>query len=309
MDKRYHVPVLVESVLRYLPANPAGIYIDGTLGGGGHAESILKRLSPQGRLVGFDRDPEAIEAARGRLEAFGPRAIIVHDSIANLSAVLAAHGMDQIDGMLLDLGISSHQIDEGGRGFSYLLDGPLDMRMDPEGDLDARAVVNGYSEERLASLFLRYGEERHWKRIAAKTVKERAQHRIETTAQLAAVVTSVVGPRMATKSLARIFQAIRIEVNDELDTLSRALEQGISLLRSGGRVVVISYHSLEDRIVKQLFNQEARRWVASGSKYLPDRSKEPRVQILTKKPLVAGDAERTDNPRSRSAKLRAAEKI
>ncbi len=309
MDKWYHVPALVESVLRYLPANPDGIYVDGTVGGGGHAESIMKRLSPRGRLVGFDVDDEALEVARQRLVRFAPRTVLLHENAANLRSALASQGIQKIDGLLMDLGVSSHQIDDARRGFSFQGEGRLDMRMDRRRELDAWMVVNQYGEERLAGLFHVYGEEHSSRRIAAAIARERTIRPIDTTARLAEIIAGVVGQRLVTKSMARVFQAIRIEVNDELENLQRVLDESVHLLQSGGRIVVISYHSLEDRIVKQTFLREAKRWTPSGNKYLPDRPRVPRLQILTKKPMTAGPAERAENPRARSAKLRAAEKV
>lgn len=309
MDRRYHVPALVESVLRFLPANPDGIYVDGTLGGGGHAEAIVNRLSPHGTLVGFDADDEAVDAARTRLAPYASRTIILHENAANLKSALDALKIDGIDGLLMDLGVSSHQIDDPGRGFSFQADGRLDMRMDRRRELDAWTVVNRYDEARLSRLFLTRGEEHHSRRIASAIVKARAHRPIDTTASLASVIASAVGRRMLSKTLARIFQAVRIEVNDELENLQRILDAGISLLRARGRIVVVSYHSLEDRIVKQTFQREARQWISSGSRLLPDRPREPRLQILTRKPLTPEAAERAANPRARSAKLRAAEKL
>ncbi len=305
----YHTPVLREEVLTWLITSTDGIYVDATLGGGGHSESILQRLDPTGMLVGFDADPDAIQFAAARLSGFGERAKLVHDNFRNISAALAQRGVNHISGILFDLGVSSYQLDEPSKGFSFRGDDRLDMRMDPSQVLDARALLNQYDEAELAGIFWKYGEERASRSIARAIARQRTKTPLETTGELVALVKGVVGERFLIKTLARIFQALRIEVNKELESLTEALAQSILLLQPGAHVVVISYHSLEDRIVKEIFKREAALLRASGNKLIPDTILEPKVRILTKKPVEATDEECRINPRSRSAKLRAAEKI
>ena len=305
----YHTPVLPEEALALLITTTGGHYVDATLGGGGHAEAILQRLDPTGTLTALDTDSDAIRFARTRLAPFGGRVILVHENFRNISSVLSERGLRQVNGILFDLGVSSYQIDEPSRGFSYRANERLDMRLDRGEALDAHSVVNRYGERELATIFWKYGEERASRVIARAIVRHRKAATIDTTNQLAAVVESVVGDRHLVKSLARVFQALRIKVNNELESLQTALDQALPLLSPGGRLVVISYHSLEDRIVKETFKRAAARSVASGTKLAPDVKVEPTLKILTKKPLQASLIEKEDNPRSRSAKLRAAEKL
>ncbi len=305
----YHTPVLREEVLTWLITSTDGVYVDATLGGGGHAESILQRLDPTGMLIGFDADPDAIRFAEARLSSFGERATLIHDNFRNLSAALAQRGVDRISGILFDLGVSSYQLDEPSKGFSFRGDDRLDMRMDPSQALDARNLLNQYDEAELAGIFWKYGEERASRSIARAIARQRTGRPLETTGELVALVKSVVGERFLIKTLARVFQALRIEVNKELETLTDALPHAILLLQPGAHMVVISYHSLEDRIVKETFKREAASIRPSGNKLIPDTILEPNLRILTKKPVEATDEESRVNPRSRSAKLRAAEKI
>jgi 16S rRNA (cytosine1402-N4)-methyltransferase len=305
----FHTPVLREEVLAWLITSTTGLYVDATLGGGGHAESILQRLDPTGMLIGFDADPDAIQFAANRLSEFGRRAQLVHNNFRNIASSLAQREIPRVDGMLFDLGVSSHQFDEPTRGFSFRSDDLLDMRMDRSQPLDARTVVNEYEENDLSDVFWKYGEERSSRSIARVLVKRRAESKIETTGELAAVVRTVVGDRFLVKSLARIFQALRIEVNNELENLEIALREALTVLGDGGRIVVISYHSLEDRIVKDFFKHEAALFQPSGHKLVPDTQLVPTLRILTKKPVEASENETNFNPRARSAKLRAAERI
>ncbi len=309
MDEHYHTPVLVEEVARTLLSDPAGVYVDGTLGGGGHAEALLMMLSPGGRVIGLDVDEEALAAARRRLERFGDRIRCVRESYAALPAVLQSLAIERIDGLLLDLGLSSRQIDDPERGFSFQSDARLDMRMDRRKEFSAWDVVNTYDEKNLSRVLSMYGEERRAGAIARRVVRLREKGRIDTTSRLSEIVESVVGRRFLRNSLARVFQAIRIEVNGELEELRTGLRNAVGLIRRGGRLVVISYHSLEDRIVKEFFREETQRVVRSGNKLLPDAPRQARLAILTGKPVMAGPAEAALNPRSRSAKLRAAERI
>jgi 16S rRNA (cytosine1402-N4)-methyltransferase len=309
MDMSYHIPVLVEPVLRHLLHTPDGIYVDGTLGGGGHAEAILTHLSDHGRLIGLDADTDAISFSGKRLHQFGARFRCIHDNFANIKHALHAVGVKRIDGILLDLGISSHQVDEDCRGFSYRNDVNIDMRMDQSGVLDGREIINHYSQTKLAELFWKFGEERYSRKIAACIVKVRSEHLVQTTGDLRSVIQEAVGPRFLTNTLARIFQAIRIEVNHELDNLQTILRDSIGLLHSGGRIVVISYHSLEDRIVKSFFKNESAESHPSQNKLIPDVPCQPTLSILTKKPIIPSDEEIARNPRARSAKLRVAERL
>ncbi|MDI6738865.1 MAG: 16S rRNA (cytosine(1402)-N(4))-methyltransferase RsmH [Candidatus Edwardsbacteria bacterium] len=301
-----HIPVLLHQSVEFLGVRSGGIYADTTVGGGGHSLDILLKNGPDGRLIGFDRDPQALEAARRRLADFGDRALLVKANFSETGAHLE-NLAGRIDGILFDLGVSSPQIDKPGRGFSFMADGPLDMRM---GDtaLTASDVVNGYDQPRLAGIFKAYGEEREAGRIVRAIARQRADTPITTTGQLAGIIRST-RPAVPNKTLARIFQALRIEVNDELNSLRRALEMAPDLLAKRGRIVVISYHSLEDRIVKEFFKRKA-----GGCTCPPDLpvcacgGKPGSLRILTPKPVLPDLAEQRDNPRSRSAKLRAAEK-
>jgi 16S rRNA (cytosine1402-N4)-methyltransferase len=304
----YHTPVLTNTVLSFLQPNSDGIYVDATLGGGGHAESLLRASAPSGRVIGFDADEEALQYAKGRLNTFADRVQFVHDNFSHMTAALALLQISRVDGILFDLGVSSRQIDSPERGFGFREDQPLDMRMDRRQGADARNVLNTYDEKTLADIFWKFGEEKNSRRIAREIVRARLKGPIASTAQLAGLVESSVGGKFLTKSLARIFQAIRIEVNQELVNLGKALDAAASLLKTGGRLVVLSYHSLEDRMVKEFIREKSRTVVPSGHKYIADLPRTPELVALTKKPVVASEAERGSNPRSRSAKLRAAEK-
>ena len=288
-----HVAVLVRETLDFLGIRPEGTYIDATLGAGGHAQEILKRLG-SGRLLGLDRDPQALEAARSRLAGFGEKLMIQHGNFAELDALHAASGLPPADGVLADLGLSSMQLDDAARGFSFNLPGPLDMRMDPQIETTAADLVNDLPERDLADLIYQLGEERHSRRIARAIVKARP-YRITT--ELAQVVTRAIPSRAGLHQIhpaTRSFMALRLAVNKELENLDQFLERVLSVLRPGARVVIVSFHSLEDRRVKQAF----RRWEDEG-----------RAKILTRKVVRPGDEEVQNNPRARSAKLRAAEKV
>ncbi|BEH11599.1 16S rRNA (cytosine(1402)-N(4))-methyltransferase RsmH [Geobacter sulfurreducens subsp. ethanolicus] len=299
-------------VLEYLSPRPGGVYVDGTLGGAGHARLILEATSPDGMLIGFDRDPAALAVARERLASFGERFRPVPANFSEMGRVLAELGVDGVDGFLLDVGVSSHQLDTAERGFSFLADAPLDMRMNTSVPGTAADLVNDLGEHELARIIKEYGEERWARRIASFIVKARVSGPIERTLQLVDIIKGAI-PRGAWEErihpATRTFQALRIAVNDELGSLERGLESALGLLRTGGRGVVISFHSLEDRIVKTMFRRHAQgctcpkelpRCVCGGA---------PRLRILTGRPVVAGEAEVAENPRARSAKLRAAEKL
>lgn len=295
----YHEPVLCRDAVDLLVPDPNGTYVDGTTGGGGHAEQICRRLQGEGRLVCMDADGEALVHSRERLRDFRERVSFVHDNFGRIRGAVEALGIRTVHGVLLDLGVSSHQLDEARRGFTFRADAPLDMRFDAQRGLNARDVVNTYDERRLEQVLREYGEEFAARKIARAIVRQRP---IETTWGLAAAVERVVGGRYRTKSLARVFQAVRIEVNGELDNLRRCLADSVRMLQPGGRVVVIAYHSLEDRIVKEFFRARAGRGTG-------EREQPAMLKILTKKPIVPSDAEEARNPRSRSARLRAAERL
>jgi 16S rRNA (cytosine1402-N4)-methyltransferase len=301
----YHEPVLAEETLALLITDLDGIYVDGTVGGGGHAEKICEHLGPRGHLIGIDADADAIEASRTRLERFGPRVTLMRTNFRHIASELGTRGVKHLAGIVLDLGVSSHQIDEADRGFSFRADGKLDMRMDSRRSVSAYEVINGYSLERLEAILREYGEERAARRIARGLVYARP---VATALELNEVVERCVEGRYLTKSLARVYQAIRIEVNGELESLREALDSIPDLLLPGGRCVVIAYHSLEDRIVKEFFRREAADRIPSQSKYIPDLPRLPRLEILTRKPVTAAGQEIARNPRARSAKLRAAER-
>ncbi len=286
-----------------------GVYVDGTLGGGGHAEAICEKIFPEGLVLGIDADEDAQREAKKKLARFAPRVKFVHDNTVFLRSILHSHDIDGIQGLLLDLGVSSFQLDEHGKGFTFRADAPLDMRMDRRQTRDARAIVNEYDEHSLADIFFTYGEEKMSRRIARAIASQRSEAPIETTSQLVAIVERCVGGKFVTKSLARIFQALRIEVNDELGRLETMLRDGVEMLVPGGRIVVIAYHSLEDRIVKNYFAEQAATMTPSGVKFLPDTPRVPVLRLVTKKPLIASEDEQMTNPRSRSAKMRVAEKV
>lgn len=302
----YHDPVLCKETLDLLVNDPRGVYVDGTLGGGGHTSRLLERLGPDARVIGFDVDQDALAAAGTRLDDALARVTFVRENFRRMAPALRNLNVTHVNGILLDLGVSSYQLDAEGKGFSFRTDERLDMRMDIRSPLSARDVINTYEEERLADILYYYGEERESRRIARLIGRRRP---LETTGDLAAVVESAVGQRHLTKSLARVFQAVRIEVNGELDALREALNAIPDLLAPGGRCAVISYHSLEDRMVKNFLREESAESIPSGTKLLPDTPRTPKLRLLTRKPITAGDEEIAQNPRSRSAKLRGAERI
>ena len=307
----HHIPVLLEPTMDSLALKDDGIYVDGTLGGGGHSENILIRTSPSGVLIGIDQDDEALAAAGARLEKYGDRFIKVKSNFCQMKAVLEELGISQVDGILLDIGVSSHQLDDGARGFSYMVDAPLDMRMDQNSNKPTAAdLLAVMDEEDIANAIYQYGEERYSRRIAKQIVNARAKEPITTTFQLVDLIRRAM-PKTKEKQhpAKRTFQALRILVNDELGVLQAALDDALDLLKPGGRLSVITFHSLEDRIVKDQFKT----W-AKGCTCPPDFpicvcGKTPTVKIITRKPVVADEKELEINPRSRSAKLRCVEKI
>lgn len=298
----YHKPVLRDEAVRYLVTNPNGTYVDGTLGGGGHAALILHKLSDKGRLFAIDQDEEAIKYA-GRLFADESRITLVRGNFGYMDVLLPREYHGGIDGILLDLGVSSHQIDEAERGFSFQKDGPLDMRMGALQTTTAAEIVNEYDFESLRDLLFEYGEERRSSRIARAIIQARP---LNTTGQLREAVASVVPERFRNKSLARVFQALRIQVNSELNMLKRVLEKGYSLLCDKGRFVVITYHSLEDRICKNFFRSG--NFEGKMVKDFYGNDIRP-MEALNKKVISASETEKAENTRARSAKLRAAAKL
>ena len=307
-----HKPVMLTDCIDALRIKPEGVYVDGTLGGGGHAREICARLSEAGTLVGIDRDMHAIDAAAQALAPFSERAILVRGNFHNVAQILFALKIEAVDGFLLDLGVSSHQLDTPDRGFSYKHDAPLDMRMDTTQKLSAYEVVNRYSEKKLGSLIGEYGEERFAKRIAKFIVSARQETPITTTAELVEIIRQAM-PKSAPKEdqhpAKRTFQAIRIAVNEELEKLGEAIMEMTERLKVGGRICAISFHSLEDRIVKTVFKKLENPCVCPPDLPMCACGKQPTIKIITKKPLVADAAEVMFNPRARSAKLRVAEKI
>ena len=309
MSDAYHIPALLHETLEYLLTTKDGVYVDGTLGGGGHAEAILEKISPGGKLIGIDADSDAQNEAGRRLRRFESNIVFVHDNVVNLRTILNAQGVSSIQGILLDLGVSSFQLDQGEKGFSYRSNDHLDMRMDKRQGLTAHEVVNSYDDVRLAEVLWNYGEEPHSRRLARAIVRRRMERPIDTTGDLTWVIEDVAGAKYRIKTLSRVFQALRIEVNNELENLSHVLTDAVSLLAAGGRIVVLSYHSLEDRIVKRFFVEHAATSAPSGHPLLPDTPLTPDLRLLTRKPVIASAEEQGRNPRSRSAKLRAAEKL
>jgi 16S rRNA (cytosine1402-N4)-methyltransferase len=306
-----HRSVLLDECIEGLHIRPEGIYLDGTLGGAGHSSQIAARLTT-GRLIGVDRDPVALRAAGERLAPFGDRVTLVHSNFRELDAILDGLGLDKIDGMLFDLGVSSPQLDDGARGFSYMADAPLDMRMNSEDRLTAHEVVNQWSKEELTRILYDYGEERYAPRIAAAIEARRAQRSIETTLELVDIIKSAM-PAQALREkqhpAKRSFQAIRIAVNDELGAVRQMMDTAMGRLNPGGRLCVITFHSLEDRIVKAAMQQAAKGCTCPPDFPVCVCGKKPTVKLVTRKPIVSGEAELAENPRARSAKLRIAEKL
>ena len=307
-----HRSVLLDECMEGLHIRPDGTYIDGTAGGAGHSSAIAARLGEGGRLIALDQDETAVAVATERLSVFGSRAQVVRSNFKELEAVCASLGIARIDGLLLDLGVSSYQLDTASRGFSYQADAPLDMRMDVRNPLTARTVVNEYSEDRIRKILFEYGEERFSSRIASNIIRERERAPIETTGELVEIIKRSIpaaqrdgGHHPAKRS----FQALRIEVNAELDVIAPAIRSAVRLLRKGGRVAVITFHSLEDRIVKQTFAGLAEGCTCPKNFPICVCGNKPQIKIVTKKPILPSEEELEQNPRSRSAKLRVAEKL
>lgn len=311
MSEFHHVSVLLDECIEGLNIKPDGIYVDGTLGGAGHSYHIAEKLTT-GRLIGIDRDPVALKAAGERLSPFADRVTLVHSNFCRMGQVLQELGISGVDGILLDLGVSSPQLDDGSRGFSYMTDAPLDMRMDNGDALSADTVVNTWSYEELKRILYDYGEERYAPAIAAAIVRKREISPIRTTLELVDVIRSAMPPaalREKQHPAKRTFQAIRIAVNDELNSVSKAMDAAIPCLNPGGRLAVITFHSLEDRIVKNAMAAAAKGCICPPEFPVCVCGRKPQVKILTKKPIVASQEELEANPRARSAKLRVAEKL
>ena len=306
-----HTPVMLNECIEGLNINPDGIYVDGTLGGGGHSYEILRKLSPNGRLIGIDRDKDALNAASKKLNEFN-NFTTVHDNHANILEILKNLGIQGVDGILLDLGVSSYQLDEASRGFSYMNDAPLDMRMNREDKISAYEVVNNYSEEKLSRIFFDYGEERYSKSIAKKICKVREENKISTTLELVEVIKSAMpGSALNEKQhpAKRVFQAIRIEVNEELTKLKQAVEDSIKALNNGGRLAIITFHSLEDKIVKHTYEDMQGRCTCPKDFPVCVCNYISYGRIVNKKPIISNEEELKENPRARSAKLRIFERI
>ncbi|WXR62023.1 16S rRNA (cytosine(1402)-N(4))-methyltransferase RsmH [Peptostreptococcaceae bacterium AGR-M142] len=306
-----HVSVLLDECIEGLDIKENGIYVDGTLGGGGHSIEIVKKLK-DGKLICFDQDINAINAGKERLKDYLDKVIFVHSNFVNIKREVLNLGIEKIDGFLVDLGVSSHQLDERERGFSYMQDAPLDMRMDNRNSFSAKNIINEYSLEELDRIIKLYGEERWAKRIATFIVEAREQKEIETTLELVDIIKKAIpkkaridGPHPAK----RTFQAIRIEVNEELDVIDKALVDACSIMNKGGRLCAITFHSLEDRIVKNVFKELALGCVCPKELPICQCDKEKEVKIITRKPILPSDIEIEENPRSRSAKLRIAKKL
>ena len=307
-----HRSVLLDECMEGLAIRPDGVYVDGTAGGAGHSSVIASKLSEKGRLIALDQDETAVRVASERLAVFGERARVVHSNFCELEAVCRDLGIDRIDGLLLDLGVSSYQLDTAERGFSYQADAPLDMRMDANNPLSAKQVVNEYSEEELRRILFEYGEERFSSRIASNIVRAREIATIETTGELVEIIKRSI-PAHAKEGghhpAKRSFQALRIEVNAELDVIAPAIKSAVRLLNKGGRIAIITFHSLEDRIVKQTFASLTGGCTCPKNFPVCVCGNRPQVKLITKKPILPSNKELEENPRSRSAKLRVAEKL
>jgi len=311
MSEFHHVSVLLDECIEGLNIKPDGIYVDGTLGGAGHSSEIVKRLTT-GRHIGIDRDPIALKAAGERLRPYQDKVTLVHSNFCEIESVLNELNIEGVDGILLDLGVSSPQLDDGGRGFSYMVDAPLDMRMNNEDALSADTVVNTWSQEELKRILFDYGEERYAPRIAAAICRRREEAPIRTTLELVDIIRSAM-PAAALREkqhpAKRSFQAIRIAVNDELGSVEKVMRDAIPKLNKGGRLAVITFHSLEDRIVKNAMAAAAKGCTCPPNFPVCVCGKKPQVKLISKKPIVSTDAELERNPRARSAKLRICEKL
>ena len=306
-----HIPIMLEQVLEGLNIKSEGVYVDGTLGGAGHSYEIVKKLSSGGRLVGIDQDGDAINSAGARLQKYKDRVDIVKSNYVNMPAVLDDLGIDKVDGILLDLGVSSYQFDNAERGFSYRYDAPLDMRMDRDSDYTAEDLINDYSEEDLRRIIKEYGEEKFAGRIAAEIIKSRDKQRIRTTFELNDIITRAIpaaARRHGGHPAKKTYQAIRIELNRELTVLSDSIDSMIDRLKPEGRICIITFHSLEDRIVKSAFKTAENPCICPPEFPVCVCGRKSKGKVITRKPIEADEKEREENPRSTSAKLRIFEK-
>ena len=311
MSEFHHVSVLLQECIDGLAIQPDGIYVDGTLGGAGHSSQIAARLTT-GRLIGIDRDPVALKAAGERLQPYADRVTLVHSNFCDMAQVLQDLDIPGVDGILLDLGVSSPQLDDGARGFSYMADAPLDMRMNSEDTLSAYTVVNTWPQEELKRILYTYGEERYAPQIASAICRRREEKPIETTLELVDIIRGAMPPaalREKQHPAKRSFQAIRIAVNDELGAVEKIMEDAVGLLNPGGRLAIITFHSLEDRIVKNGMANAAKGCTCPPNFPVCVCGKKPKVKLISKKPIISGEEELEINPRARSAKLRVCEKL
>lgn len=307
-----HKSVLLEETIEYLNIRPEGTYVDGTLGGAGHAGAICSRLSEQGRLIGIDQDEDAIAAGTARLEPYGRRVTIIRDNYCNMKHRIQELGINGVDGIILDLGVSSYQLDTVGRGFTYRECAPLDMRMDQRQTKTARDIVNQYSEMELFRIIRDYGEDRFAKNIARHIVQARSKQAIETTEELNEVIKAAIPAKVRMQGghpSKKTYQAIRIELNHELEVLNQSLDDMIDLLHPGGRLCVITFHSLEDRIVKTIFRRNENPCICPPDFPVCTCGRKPKGTVITRKPVVPREKELEDNPRAKSSKLRVFEKI
>ena len=308
----YHEPVMLGEAVDSLNCGPGGVYFDGTVGGGGHAYEILARTAPDGVLIGVDRDDDALAECARRLEAFGNRAILVKENFARIDAILSELGIEKVSGILLDLGVSSHQFDSPERGFGFSRDAPLDMRMDRDDTVTAFDIVNGFPEERLKKIIREYGEEMMPGRIVRAISERRKLSPIRTTGELAAIIAGALPDYLKKKKIhpaTKTFQALRIAVNNELENLHVAIERGIDMLEEGGRFSVIAFHSLEDRMVKEQFRSWEKGCVCPPDFPICRCGRTAKLKVLTRRPRMSGEAEVISNPRARSARLRTAMRI
>lgn len=305
-----HIPVLLDEVIKTLEPKKNQNFVDCTLGSGGHAEKILEKTSPRGKLLGIDLDEEAVNLSKEKLQKFEDRCFLVKNNFVNLEKILDKYKLIPIDGILIDLGVSTQQLQTPSKGFSFQIAGPLDMRYGKnQSKLNAEKLINEFNEQELVKIFKEYGEERFAKKIASKIVWTRKKEKIDTTLKLASLIKKIVPQKFYIKHTARIFQAIRIAINNELKNLSQVLPQAVNILRPGGRIAIITFHSLEDRIVKHFFIQETHGCICHPEIPVCKCNHKPRIKIITKKPILPSEKEIKENPKSRSAKLRVAEKI
>ena len=307
-----HEPVMLKETVDSLDCTPGGVYFDGTLGGAGHAYEILVRTDPDGVLIGVDRDEDALSESARRLEPFGDRALLVKGNFADIGKIVSELGFQKVHGILLDLGVSSHQFDTPDRGFSFSLDAPLDMRMDQQGGVTAFDIVNGFPEEKLKKIIKEYGEEMMPGRIVRAISERRKLSPIETTGELAAIIAAALPGRLKKKRIhpaTKTFQALRIAVNNELENLHAAIESGIDMLEEGGRISIIAFHSLEDRMVKNLFRSWEKGCICPPDLPVCSCNRKSKLRVLTRRPVMPGEAEIMSNPRARSARLRTAVRV